>query len=99
MIEMKDAAVVVMMIDAADTMTEEATDMVVTEVDMTEDMMIEAVADMMTGATIDETMATIEEEEMNVMVVEMPAVRKPAETLNVMIVPHARKVPVKTDVK
>jgi len=86
MIEMKDAAVVVMMIDAADTMTEEATDMVVTEVDMTEDMMIEAVADMMTGATIDETMATIEEEEMNVMVVEM-------------IEPHAMKVPVKTDVK
>jgi len=48
--------------------------------------MIEAVADMMTGATIDETMAMIEEEEMNVMVVEM-------------IEPHARKVPVKTDVK
>ena len=50
MIETKDA-VAVMMIDAADTMTE--TDMVETEADTIEDMMIEEEVDMMTGIKVE----------------------------------------------
>lgn len=99
MIETKDAVVAVMMIDAADTTIEAATDMVVTEVDTTEDMMIEEEVMMI---EIDEAMTTTEEvmneEATTDVMTEMPAVRKPAQNLNVML--ELKKVPhVRTDVK